>query len=183
MHRHAVFTGQMLGGERRPKPHPDGPRVIVFTLGMAVAAGYVAGVTPALETLRFDLVTSLKSASMRGGPAVSPRLRCGLIANQLSISLALLIVIGLIVRAQSRLMSSALDYDAKATIVAEVDLPHIEYSGPSARAFYDGLLPLAIRSAFHRTTTIPTAERPRLDSTVESRSGPASDAANPHCSF
>jgi hypothetical protein len=67
-------------------------RVFACTLGLALLAGCVAGVSPAMETLRVDLITTLKGNG--GGPAVSPTLRGTLIANQLSITLALLIVIG-----------------------------------------------------------------------------------------
>lgn len=117
-------------------------RVFAFTLGLALLAGCVAGVSPALETLRFDLVTAVKPAAHGVGSPVSSRLLGTLIANQLSISLALLIVIGVIVRAQSRLVSVTLDYDANATIVTDVDLSHSGYTGSSARAFYDRLIPV-----------------------------------------
>jgi len=116
-------------------------RVLAFTLGLALLAGCVAGVSPALEALRVDLVTALKPAGYGGGSTVSSTLRGTLIANQLSISLALLIVIGVIVRAQGRLASITPDYDANAVIVTDVDLSHFGYSGPSARAFYDRLIP------------------------------------------
>jgi putative ABC transport system permease protein len=114
-------------------------RVFAGTLGLALLAGCVAGVSPAIETLKFDLIQALKGNG--GGPAVSPKLRGTLIANQLSISLALLIVIGVIVRTQDRLVHTTLDYDANATIVTTVDLSHFGYQGPSARAFYDRLMP------------------------------------------
>jgi len=116
-------------------------RVFAFTVGLALMAGCVAGVSPALETLRFDLATALKPAGNNGTPAVNSRLRDTLLANQLSVSLALLIVIGVIVRAQGRLLSTTLDYEASATIVTDMDLSHAGYSGPSARAFYDRLVP------------------------------------------
>ncbi|HEY2434343.1 MAG TPA: ABC transporter permease [Vicinamibacterales bacterium] len=115
--------------------------VFAGTLGLALLAGCVAGVSPAMETLRVDIITALRGAGSGGGPAVSPTLRGTLIANQLSISLALLIVIGVIVRTQDRLVHTTLDYDANATIVTTVDLSHSGYSGPLARAFYDRLVP------------------------------------------
>ena len=115
-------------------------RVFACTLGLALLAGCLAGVSPALETLRVDLITALKGAGS-SGPTVSPRLRGTLIANQLSISLALLVVIGVMVRTQDRLVHTTLDYDANATIVTTVDLSHFGYSGLSARGFYDRLMP------------------------------------------
>jgi len=116
-------------------------RVFAFTLALASIAACVAGVSPALETLRFDLVTALKPAAHGGRAPVSSSLRSTLIANQLSISLTLLIVMGVVVRAQGRLINVALDYDPNRTIVADVDLSHFGYTGRSARVFYDRLIP------------------------------------------
>jgi len=116
-------------------------RVFAFTLVLALLAGCVAGVSPALQTLRFDLVTALNSPDHRGGASVGSRLRGTLIANQLSTSLALIIVIAVIVRAQEQLVRVTLDYDANAVIVTKIDLSHAGYTAPSARAFYDRLIP------------------------------------------
>lgn len=116
-------------------------RVFAFTFILASVAACLAGVSPALETLRFDLVTALKPAGHGGRAPVSSRLRSTLIANQLSISLTLLVVMGVVFRAQGRLINVTLDYDPNRTIVTDVDLSHSGYTGPSARAFYDRLIP------------------------------------------
>jgi predicted permease len=118
---------------------PDG-RVVGLTLGLALLAGGVAGLSPALETLRVR-VDPLRS----GGPAdsgrASPRLSGLLITNQLSISLALLIVVAMIGRAQHRMLDVRLDYDPATVIVTSIDLGRSGYTGLSARTFYDRLVP------------------------------------------
>lgn len=61
---------------------------------------------------------------------------------QLSVTLALLIAMGLMVRTQHRLVNVRLDYDAAASILVHIDLTRSGYNGRSARVFYDRLLPV-----------------------------------------
>jgi predicted permease len=117
-------------------------RVFGFTFGVALVAGGAAGLSPALETLRVSVSSVLKPGGPGSGAPVSSHLRGMLIANQLSVSLALLIAMGLFVRAQERLLSATLDYDPQTLLIASIDLPHVGYTGPAARAFYDRLLPM-----------------------------------------
>jgi predicted permease len=116
-------------------------RVFTFTFALAVTAGSVSGLSPAWESLRLSIAGAL--AATRHGQAghISPRLGGTLVANQLTISLALLIAIALMLRAQHRLLDVRLDYDAGATLVTSVDLAHAGYSGRAAREFYDRLIP------------------------------------------
>jgi putative ABC transport system permease protein len=118
-------------------------RVFGFTFGIAFLAGCAAGVSPALETVRVSPSSLLNAGGPGGGGAtVSARLRALLIANQLSVSLALLIAIGLFARAQDRLLAAKFDFDADRMLIASIDLTHASYNGPAARAFYDRLLPM-----------------------------------------
>jgi putative ABC transport system permease protein len=116
-------------------------RVFAVTFGLAFAAGCAAGVTPALESLRFGASGSLKPAGRTDAGPVAAGLRGTLLATQLSIGLALLITTALIVRAQERLLRLTLDYDAGRTLVTRIDLPSAGYTGPAARTFYDQFLP------------------------------------------
>ena len=118
---------------------PDG-RVIALTLGLALLAGGVAGLSPAIETLR-GVADPLRSAGRIGSGHVSPRLSGWLITNQISISLALLIVVTMIVRAQHRMLDVRLDYDPATVIVTPIDLVRSGYTGLSAQNFYDRLVP------------------------------------------
>ena len=116
-------------------------RVLGVTLGLAVLAGCLAGLSPALETFRFDLASALKPAGYGDTGHVSASLRRTLMTYQLSITLALLIAIGLTLRSQARLLHVTLDYDAEATLLTSMDLTRAGYTGQSARAFYDRLSP------------------------------------------
>ncbi len=119
---------------------PDG-RVVALTLGLALLAGGVAGLSPAIETLRVDVADPLRSGGPGGAGRASPRLSGLLITNQLSISLALLIVMAMIGRAQHRMLDARLDYDPATVIVTSIDLGRSGYTGLSARTFYDRLVP------------------------------------------
>ena len=60
-----------------------------------------------------------------------------LIANQLSIGLALVIVLAMVGRAQSRILDWRPAYDPASVIVTTIDLARTGYAGRSAGAFYD----------------------------------------------
>jgi predicted permease len=116
-------------------------RVFGFTFAIAFIAGAIAGLSPAIETLRVSPSEILKAGGPSGGAPISARLRGLLITNQLSVSLGLLIAIGLFVRAQDRLLATRFEFDPTATLMTSLDLPHFGYAGPAARGFYDRLLP------------------------------------------
>jgi predicted permease len=117
-------------------------RVFAVTFVVALAAGIAAGLSPAAEALRFR-TSSAQVIVGRGetGP-VSRRLSGALIANQVSISLALLIAVGLIARTQAHLLDTRVSADAAGTVITSIDLTRAGYSGAAARRFYDRLLPM-----------------------------------------
>jgi predicted permease len=118
---------------------PDG-RVIALTLGLALLAGGIAGVSPAVESLRLGVAGSLRDGA-RVGAAGIRRISALLITNQLSISLALLIVLMMIGRAQSRMLDWRPGYDPATVIVTSIDLAGTGYTALSARAFYERFVP------------------------------------------
>ena len=126
-----------------PLQHTFGPdgRVVALTLGLAVVAGAVAGLSPAVETLRVGLTDPMRTGGRIGSRQVSPRVSGLLITNQLSVSLALLIVLAMIGHAQRRVLDGHLDYDPATVIVASIDLARTGYSGLSAQTFYERLVP------------------------------------------
>ncbi|HJX89792.1 MAG TPA: ABC transporter permease [Pyrinomonadaceae bacterium] len=70
-------------------------RVFVFTLAIAAIAGIVAGIAPAIQISRPNVVTALKDESLYGSFSKS-RLRNGLVVAQIAVSLSLLIAAGLL---------------------------------------------------------------------------------------
>jgi predicted permease len=72
--------------------------VVGFALGAALVTGLAAGLVPALQTTRPELVPALKSDAASGG-ARRQRLRGALLVTQIAFSMLLLIVAGLFTRA------------------------------------------------------------------------------------
>jgi predicted permease len=91
--------------------------------------------------MRVNLSEGLRSGRHGDSGRTSFALRGKLVAYQLAVSLALLVCMGLVVRAQHRLVNVGLDYDPGRVMVAGVDLAGQRYSGLAAGTFYNRLLP------------------------------------------
>ena len=128
-------------------------RVLGYTWALAVVAGCAAGLTPAFESLRTRLAGGANLSS-RGGAQTTTFLRGSLIAEQLAISLALLVAMGLVLRSRDHILNPALGYDPNAILVANIDLTSLGYSHYGALAFYDRLLPRLQRLPGVRTVGV-----------------------------
>jgi predicted permease len=115
---------------------PDG-RVVALTLGLALLAGGIAGLSPAIESLRVGMADSLRHGRRIGSAGNKPRPSTVLITNQLSISLALLIVLAMIGRAQSRMLDWRPAYDPATVLVTSIDLARAGYTGLLTKTFYE----------------------------------------------
>jgi putative ABC transport system permease protein len=95
------------------------------TLGVAVAvalfAGMLAGLAPALLATKPDLATSLKGGS-RGGTQQRSRTRGGLLVLQGALSVILLIGAGLFVQSLNHVRDLRMGYDAEPVLLASRNL-------------------------------------------------------------
>jgi predicted permease len=84
---------------------PD-PRILAFNFALAVATGVLFGLAPAIQSLRFDLWSTLKDAvgSIAGGGSV--RMRKVLVVGQVALSFLLLAGAGLFVKSLSNLKNT-----------------------------------------------------------------------------
>ena len=108
-------------------------RVLAFTLAVSLVTGIVAGIGPALQSTRPDLVPALKSDS--GGTATRQRLRLrsGLLVAQMAFSMLLLIVTGLFGRTLRHARSIDPGFDPRRVHIASLDLGLANYDSATGR--------------------------------------------------
>ena len=139
-----------------PKDSPvgvlDDPRTVVFAISVALVAGILTGLAPALQSGRSNLVTALKSGVREGGQHRT-RTRSALLLAQGALSVFLLVGAGLFVRSLHNIVSIPLGFD----------VDPILYVAPNLRGVH-----LAEKDAYRLTSRL--AE--------ESRSTPGVQAAS-----
>ena len=115
-------------------------RVYLYVALVALAAGLVFGLLPALRASRSNPVEGLKVSLVGGGDG--RRLRSGgtLVVLQVALSLVLLIGGGLFLRSLDRARAVDLGLDASGVTAYTVDLSSIGRSEEAGRAFYRDVL-------------------------------------------
>jgi len=106
-------------------------RVLAFTFAASLIASLLFGALPALQTRRVDL----RSAMAVGGRSVaggSGRLRQGLIAGEIALTVVLLAGAGLLIRTLAYLESRPPGFDANNVITAKVSLDDARYHDADA---------------------------------------------------
>jgi len=118
-------------------------RVLLFTLGISIAAGVLFGMAPAAQALRPDLASTLRESGTRGGTVGGRkgRLRGFLVAAEIGLALALLISAGLLVRGYLLMQRVDLGFDEQRLLTARINLLPNDYPDSLLVAgFYDRLL-------------------------------------------
>jgi len=127
-------------------------RVLVFTIAVALLAGILAAVAPALHVSRPELNEVLKE-SARGG-AVSPsrrRLRSMLVVTEIALALVLLVSAGLMVRGFRNLANEEMGFDRRHVLTFRISLAESKYaSAERIRGFYEQLI--------QRLQSLPSSE-------------------------
>ncbi|HKG91157.1 MAG TPA: ABC transporter permease [Gemmatimonadaceae bacterium] len=114
--------------------HADG-RVLAFTIVLSLATGLLSALVPALPASKPDVVSALKGeASAVGARLRKLRLRGGLVVTQVALSMLLLIVAGLFLRALAKANSIDAGFDPKGVEVAALDLGLGSLTEPQAKA-------------------------------------------------
>lgn len=116
--------------------------VFVFTLAIALAAGVLFGLAPALQVSRTDLQRALHESgrSATGSPG-SVRLRNALVVSEVSLSCVLLIGAGLVLRSFVNLLGTNPGFHAQRVLTARISLPAHEYhTSELAIRFYHRLI-------------------------------------------
>ncbi len=106
--------------------------VFLFTFGIALLTGIAAGLFPAMQSSRTDLVNGLKDSSRSATASRSHgRLRNILVIGEVALSLMLLVAAGLLLRSFSRLYQVNPGVRIDHTLTMAVSLPDASYKRPA----------------------------------------------------
>ena len=110
--------------------------VLLFTFGVALVTGVAAGLFPAFQGSRSDIVESLKGRSVSTGRSYA-RFRDVLVAAEVALSLVLLVGAGLLLRSFNQLQNVHTGVRADHTLTMATDLPRAGYkTRGQVAAFY-----------------------------------------------
>src|SRR5262249_19156573 len=122
-------------------------RVLLFTAAVVLAATVAFGLAPALHATSAAPADTLRESSRASsGPRVG-RVRQGLVALQLTLSVVLLVGAGLMVRSQVNLGRVDLGFRAENTLSFWLALPQPRYAEPRQRAAFFASLVDELRSS------------------------------------
>ena len=105
--------------------------VLLFALGVSIAASVLFGVVPALKTSRPDLESSLKEGG-RGTTSVHHRAQSSLVVFQIALTLLLIVGAGLLFRTLLRLWEANPGFDPQHVVAFQVGLSPSKIKTPSA---------------------------------------------------
>ena len=119
-------------------------RVLAATLAMAVGAGVVAGLVPAVAACRHDradMVAALNSRNTGSAAVARPgaSLRSPLVIAQIALSLALLVSSGLFLRSLERARNVDLGFDPDRLLLASTSPGLAGLGGAERQAFYQAV--------------------------------------------
>ena len=116
-------------------------RTFIYSSVIALVAGVLAGLIPALYASVANLHASLKEAGRGGGSSVSRmRLRNGLVVLQVALSLVLLVGAALISKGANTLFGLNFKFDAESVLTFRVALPSYNYATPQQRSAFFQML-------------------------------------------
>lgn len=109
---------------------PLDSRVLGFTLSVSLLTSILFGMLPALTTGKVDLRSSMASRGVIGAGSV--RLRQGLIAGEVALTVVLLAAAGLLIRTLSYLETMPPGFNPNGVIAAKASLDDVRYQDPVA---------------------------------------------------
>ncbi|MGD0771419.1 MAG: ABC transporter permease [Candidatus Solibacter sp.] len=116
-------------------PNPDG-RIVLYSLGLALATGIGFGLIPALQASNPDLNTALKDSGAATGGRSAGWLRGSLVAAQIAVCLVLLIAAELLMRGLQAAQAIDPGFETRGIATAGFDLSLEGYDEPRAEAFH-----------------------------------------------
>jgi macrolide transport system ATP-binding/permease protein len=108
---------------------PLDTRVLVFTLFLSLLTSVLFGMLPALISRKVDLRSSIASRSIIGAGSI--RLRQGLIAGEVALTVVLLAAAGLLIRTLVHLETMPAGFNPSGVISAKASLDDVRYYEPA----------------------------------------------------
>jgi putative ABC transport system permease protein len=120
-------------------------RALAFNASLALLAGVIVGLLPAIQGSKVDLIESLKDDVQKLGTGASAlSLKSALIAGEIAISLVLLIGAGLLLRSLTKVLSVDAGFERENVLSVSLALPVAQYFKEPAKVpeFYRRLIEL-----------------------------------------
>jgi predicted permease len=117
--------------------------VLAFNAALALLAGVLIGLLPAIQGSKVDLIESLKDDVQKLGTGASAlSLKSALIVGEIALSLVLLIGAGLLLRSLTKVLSVDVGFERKNVLTVSLALPITQYYREPARVpeFYRRLI-------------------------------------------
>ena len=124
-------------------------RVVTFAVIVSLIAAVLSGLAPALQASRADLIPALKTEGLDSGSS-RLRLRNAFVIGQVTMSLLLVIVAGLFLRALEHAAAIEPGFDERRVSVVQFDLTLAGYTAATGHPFVAELL--------ERTRSLPGVE-------------------------
>lgn len=115
------------------------PRVLWWSLGLALGSGLLVGFIPALQATRTDPHDALKTDGRGGLSRAGRNLRHALVVVELALSVVLLLGAGLLLRSFLNIQRVDQGFDARGVLTMRLTLPRDKYPGEKAGAFFEQL--------------------------------------------
>ena len=110
-------------------------RVLLFTMGVAIATALLFGVAPAFLASRVAPIDAIKEQGRGASGDALGKLASGLVVAQVVVSIVLVVAAGLFVRTFTSLATRSLGFDRNQVLLVNIDAPQI---APAQRvAVYD----------------------------------------------
>jgi predicted permease len=122
------------------------PPALAFALAVSLVTGFAIGLLPAWQAAKVNVHEALKEAG-RGSVGSGGRLRSGLLIAEVSLSLVLLIAVGLLLTSFARLQRVKPGFEPGGVFTAQLALPPTRYDHDKLVAFYEQL--------YQRLSTLP----------------------------
>ena len=119
------------------------PAVLLFTFGVSVATGIVAGLLPAFRASRPDLQDALKQGARGGGSGIRQSVRRALVVMEVAMALVLLIGAGLMINSYARLTDVDMGFKTDHLLTMEINLSGLKRYRTRHNAEYFSVTPRA----------------------------------------